>query len=63
VDLAAQGRGRSLGIAFGCFFIVLGAWFLVREYVPGIDWDVPWPLIVIALGGLILWWSTHIGSQ
>lgn len=44
----------SLGIVLGGFFVLLGTWFLIDEYVPGFDYAFPWPLIVIGLGGLIL---------
>lgn len=43
-----------LGIVLGGFFVMLGTWFLLDEYVPGFDYTFPWPLIVIGLGGLIL---------
>jgi hypothetical protein len=33
--------------------VVLGAWFLVRDYVP-INWDLVWPVAVIALGALLI---------
>ena len=48
----APGAG-SAGIVFGAILIVIGAWFLVRQYVQ-IDWDVVWPVIVIGLGALLI---------
>jgi hypothetical protein len=32
---------------------VLGAWFLVDQFVR-IDWDLLWPVIVMVLGGALI---------
>jgi phage shock protein C len=44
--------GRA-GIIVGIGLVLLGAWFLVREYLD-IDWSLIWPLALVAIGGLIL---------
>jgi phage shock protein C len=54
----AQPRLGSLGMVFGGFFVALGAWFMLEEYVPGFEYSFPWPLIIIGLGVLILASST-----
>jgi Mg2+ and Co2+ transporter CorA len=41
-------------VVIGVLLILLGTWFLVRQYIPAIDWDWFWPLILIALGVLVL---------
>ena len=41
------------GIVMGGVLVALGAWFLIRDYVP-INWDLVWPVAVIALGGLLI---------
>jgi hypothetical protein len=33
--------------------VLLGAWFLVDDYVH-IDWNLLWPLAVIAVGGILI---------
>jgi phage shock protein C len=43
----------TAGIVFGAVLVLLGAWFLVDQYVD-VDWDLLWPVVVIVLGvGLI----------
>ncbi len=45
--------GGNAGIVLGVVLIVLGAWFLVDQYVR-IDWNLLWPAVVIVIGvGLI----------
>jgi hypothetical protein len=40
----------SPGLLFGGFLVLLGVFFLVREYLPQIDFDWFWPLILVVLG-------------
>ena len=56
------GRARSgtggfpadrAGIVMGGVLVALGVWFLIKDYVP-INWDLVWPVAVIALGGLLI---------
>ena len=53
---AATGDRRSPtgGVVVGILFVLLGAFFLLREFLPQIRWDWFWPLILIAIGVLIL---------
>ena len=46
-------EGRA-GVLVGVGLVVLGAWFLVREYLPPINWDLLWPVVLIGIGALIL---------
>jgi phage shock protein C len=47
-------NAENAGIVFGAVLILLGAWFLVDQYVD-IDWSLLWPVVVIVLGvGLIV---------
>lgn len=51
---AGRGGGMSPGILFGGFLVLLGVFFLVREYLPQIDFDWFWPLILVLLGLLLV---------
>ena len=33
--------------------IVIGGFFLIREFVPWFDWNLWWPIGLILLGGLL----------
>ena len=52
---AAPRRGDSrAGLIVGIGLVLLGVWFLVRQYLPPIDWGLIWPVVLIGIGGLIL---------
>ena len=36
------------------WLVVLGTWFLLVEYLPDIDWGLIWPLVLVAIGVLIV---------
>lgn len=46
--------GRSGGVVIGVLLILVGVWYLVREYLPTVDWDWFWPLALVCLGVLVL---------
>ncbi|MCA1570695.1 MAG: PspC domain-containing protein [Chloroflexi bacterium] len=48
---ADEGRATLL---IGGGLVLIGLWFLVREYLPRIDWSFIWPLIIVGVGVLIL---------
>ena len=50
-DAGEPGRGGIIG---GVVLIIIGGFFLVREFVPWFDWHLWWPIGLIALGGLLL---------
>jgi phage shock protein PspC (stress-responsive transcriptional regulator) len=50
---AADGDNRA-GMILGIGLVLVGAWFLVREYLPDIDWSLLWPIVLIAVGIVIL---------
>ena len=42
------------GLLVGVGLVLLGAWFLAREYLPPIDWALVWPVLLIGVGAVIL---------
>ena len=56
VPTTARGRTDGAGAAFviGIGLVILGIWFLVREYLPPIDWSLIWPVVLIGVGALVL---------
>lgn len=57
---ASDGRA---GVIVGIGLVLLGLWFLVRPALPDIDWNLVWPLVIVAIGGLILVRSLNRGSH
>jgi phage shock protein C len=51
---ARRGDGRTGTILIGGFLVVLGVWFLAKEYLPLFDTDWLWPAVLIGLGVLVL---------
>ena len=61
---ARNGRDGRLGLAIGgSVLILLGAWFLLREWIPALDFDWVWPGILIATGVLIVAFSRDRRSE
>jgi hypothetical protein len=52
-DRPADGSGVSGPLILGVLLILVGGIFLVRPYL-SIDWDVVWPLALIAVGVAVL---------
>jgi phage shock protein C len=50
--------GRT-ALVIGAGLVVLGLWFLLREYLPAIDWGLVWPLLLVAAGVVILVTATR----
>ena len=45
--------GRT-ALFVGGGLVLIGLWFLVREYLPDINWGLIWPLLLVAAGVVIL---------
>jgi phage shock protein PspC (stress-responsive transcriptional regulator) len=48
-----SGDGNA-GIWVGLGLVAIGAWFLVREYLPEFNWSLVWPIVIVGIGVLIL---------
>jgi phage shock protein C len=56
-QVRARPRGEpnpTVPLILGGFLVLLGAFFLVREFLPQIDFDWFWPALLIVLGVVIL---------
>ena len=49
-----SGSGGQAGVVIGIGLVVVGVWFLLREYLPEIDWGLIWPLVLVGIGALVL---------
>ena len=45
---------RRTQLVLGGGLVLVGLWFLVREYLPDFDWGFVWPLVLVAGGIAIL---------
>lgn len=50
---SADTEGRA-ALLVGGGLVLIGLWFLVREFLPRIDWGLVWPFILIGVGVLVL---------
>lgn len=53
-------RGIDLGaMLFGAILLLAGGYFLLRNTlgfdIPDLDWDMIWPVIIIAIGVVVLY--------
>ena len=48
------GSSGQAGVVIGIGLVVVGAWFLLREYLPEIDWGLIWPLVLVGIGALVV---------
>ncbi len=46
-----DGRG---GLIFGSILVIIGAWFLIQRYIPSINTDFLGPIVLIAIGAIVL---------
>ena len=50
----SSGSGGRAGVVVGIGLVLIGVWFLLREYLPAIDWGLIWPLVLVAIGALVV---------
>ncbi len=57
-DPSVMAVGTMLGRLWGLVLIVVGLWLLAEVSLgldlPGIDWDLAWPVLLMVLGGLVI---------
>lgn len=56
-------RNGGGALVFGVILILVGAYFLVRQYIPAIDLDRFWPVIVIVVGAALVIGALRSGSR
>ena len=47
-------EGRTVAIVGGGLLVLIGVAFLLREFIPAIDFDFFWPLVLVVLGIVIV---------
>jgi phage shock protein C len=47
-------RPRRGGLIFGALLILVGGYFLLRQFIPSIDLGTSWPVILIGLGIILV---------
>jgi phage shock protein PspC (stress-responsive transcriptional regulator) len=57
------GRDSGGAIIFGVILILVGGYFLVRQYVPQVNLDIAWPVVVIVVGLLLLFGALRPGAR
>lgn len=57
-----RGSGNG-GMIFGLILILVGAWFLLDEYIPALDTDLLWPIALVVIGVALLLVSMRRSSE
>ena len=57
----AEHGGQGV-VIFGAILIIVGAWFLLRRYIPELDGDLIGPVVLIIIGGLLLFGAMGRGN-
>ena len=53
----------NLPLVLGVVLILIGAWYLVRQLLPPIDFGALWPVVAIGLGVVLLFASVGRGRR
>lgn len=65
VDTAPEPIVRSdgrAGVVVGIGLVVIGLWFLLREYLPDFSWNLVWPVVIVVIGLLLLFSAARKGN-
>jgi hypothetical protein len=55
-------RAKRSGVAVGVVLVLLGAWFLVVQFVPWLEGWFAWPMIIVGVGVLLLVFGLMAGE-
>ncbi len=47
-------RGNNAGVIFGVILVLVGAWFLMQNVIPGLDDRWLWPGLLVVIGVLLV---------
>ena len=51
---SAGSDDNRAGLIVGFGLVLIGLWFLLREYLPDLNWSLLWPIALIGVGIVIL---------
>ena len=51
---SVSSSGPSGRVILGAILILIGGWALAREFIPGFNWGLLWPIGLVAIGVIIL---------
>jgi phage shock protein C len=51
---SVSSSGPSGRVILGAILILIGGWALAREFIPGFNWGLLWPLGLVVIGVIIL---------
>ena len=55
---SVRSDGRA-GVVVGIGLVLIGLWFLLREYLPDFSWNLVWPVVIVVIGLLLLFNATR----
>lgn len=59
---SVSSSGPSGRVILGSILILIGGWALAREFIPGFNWGLLWPIGLVAIGVIILLAAVRRGS-
>ena len=59
---SVSSSGPSGRVILGAILILIGGWALAREFIPGFNWGLLWPIGLVVIGVIILLAAVRRGS-
>jgi phage shock protein PspC (stress-responsive transcriptional regulator) len=50
----AEATNTNGPLLLGLLLILVGAWFLLRQFIPQIDFDLAWPVLAVGVGVVLV---------